>query len=74
MKSILPLSFAVVIFSIASEKAMAVPAAPLSAGFAENHLTLAAWNRCWRDSRGRLHCRRCWRDGWGGMRCSSAWR
>jgi len=61
MKSILPLSFAVVIFAIASEKAMAVPAAPLSAGFAENHLTLAAWNRCWRD-------------GWGGVRCGSAWR
>jgi hypothetical protein len=39
MKSIHPLSFAVVIFAIASEKAMAVPAAPLSAGFAENHLT-----------------------------------
>ena len=74
MKSIVALSFAVLMSIIASEKAMAMPVAPLLAGFTESHLTFAAWNRCWRDSRGRLHCRRCWRDGWGGERCGSAWR
>ena len=74
MKSILVLSFAVLMFAAASEKAKAMPFAPLPAGFSENHLTLASWNRCWRYSWGRLHCRRCWRDGWGGVRCGSAWR
>jgi uncharacterized lipoprotein YajG len=74
MKSILALSFAALMLAAASEKATALPFAPPPAGFTENHLTLASWNRCWRDSRGRLHCRRCSRDGWGGVRCGSAWR
>jgi hypothetical protein len=69
MKSVLALSFAVLMFAAASEKAKAMSFAPLPAGFSENRLTLASWNRWWRDSRGRLHCRR-----WGGVRCGSAWR
>ena len=42
MKSIVPLSFAVLISAVASEKAMAMTVSPLLAGFTESHLTLAA--------------------------------
>ncbi|MGA7518030.1 MAG: hypothetical protein WBW28_13910, partial [Pseudolabrys sp.] len=68
MRTVLAISVATLIFASGSGKVMAMVVAPLPAGLTTNHVTPASWNRCWRDSRGRLHCRRCSRDGWGGVR------
>jgi hypothetical protein len=76
MQRVFAIPVAVLILTAASGNAPAAPVAPLYAGLTTNLgiSTDVAWQRCWRDDRGRLRCRRCWRDGWGGERCGSAWR
>lgn len=67
-------------FAAASEKAEAMPFALLPAGFSENRLTLASWNRWWRDSRRDkadlkfLASQHCLADGNGPIRITCALR
>jgi hypothetical protein len=69
-RNIFAITVAGLIIAAISGGSQAAPIAPLGADVIDGDVTKAWWGDCWRDRRGRVHCRRCWYGPRGHVHCT----
>jgi hypothetical protein len=69
-RTLFALAIGVVAYAATPSTTEALPLMPHQGiTLSKDYVVDVRWRRCWRDGRGRLHCRSCWRDRWGRVHC-----